>query len=356
VRGRMVSLVVLGALALGLASPALAAERVTPSRPLASVRIAGIEYVEATAFGRRFGLKATQAANGQRLDLKSARTTLTLEADTRESALNGVRVFLGEPVRLHKGALHLSRIDAERLLTPVLLPSATPVQVPVVRTILLDPGHGGNDPGMVNSRLGLNEKTLALDTVQRLKKLLEGQGFRVLLTRTDDRQLAKTKLEDLEKRARLAAQADADLFISLHYNSVASEVERVSGVEVYTLTPQFQYSASDPERADSTVGIANLGNRHDHWNSLLGYTLQRELLASLQASDRGLKRGRLAVLRLAPCPAVLVEAGFLSNDTEAKKIATPAYRQKIAQAIADGVRTYANTLTGVQQQQRAAKP
>jgi N-acetylmuramoyl-L-alanine amidase len=133
----------------------------------------------------------------------------------------------------------------------------------------------------------------------------------------------------------------------VHYNSVESGADRVTGIEVYTLTPQFQFSHSDPGRTDSTVGIANLGNQHDHWNALLGYTLQRELLTKLKASDRGLKRGRLAVLRLAPCPAVLVEAGFLSNDEEAKKIATPAYRQQVAEAIADAVRQYANTIAGV---------
>lgn len=189
----------------------------------------------------------------------------------------------------------------------------------------------------------------------RLKPLLEAQGFQVALTRGDDRQLARTKAEDLQARAALTARTNADLFISVHYNSVESGADRVSGVEVYTLAPQFQYSHSDPERADSTVGIANLGNRHDHWNSLLGYEVHRELLRELKASDRGLKRGRLAVLRLASCPAVLVEAGFLSNDFEAEKIATPAYRQQVAVAIAEAVRKYAAALEGVRWQ-RADQP
>ena len=330
---------------LGAAS-AVANTRVPPVRPTPVVRLAGAEYIEALNFGARYGLKAT-GPTALKLSLQGAFHRLELEADSRDARLNGVRVFLGDPVRVHKGGLYLSRLDAEKLLAPILLPGVG-VKLPAeVKTIMLDPGHGGHDPGMQNARLGLTEKTLTLDTVLRLKKLLEAQGFKVRLTRDSDRNLARGKANDLRARVDAAAEAAADLFISVHYNSVESGADRVTGIEVYTLTPQFQFSHSDPGRTDSTVGIANLGNRHDHWNALLGYTLQRELVTKLKASDRGLKRGRLAVLRLAPCPAVLVEAGFLSNDEEAKKIATPAYRQQVAAAIADAVRQYANTIAGV---------
>lgn len=332
-------------LLLGAAS-AVANTRVPPVRPTPVVRLAGAEYIEALNFGARYGLKPT-GPTALKLSLQGAFHHLELEADSREARLNGIRVFLGDPVRLHKGGLYLSRLDAEKLLSPILLPGAG-VKLPAeVKTIMLDPGHGGNDPGMQNARLGLTEKTLTLDTVLRLKKLLESQGFQVRLTRDSDRHLARAKADDLRARVNATAEAEADLFISVHYNSVESGADRVTGIEVYTLTPQFQFSHSDPGRTDSTVGIANLGNQHDHWNALLGYSLQRELLTKLKASDRGLKRGRLAVLRLAPCPAVLVEAGFLSNDEEAKKIATPAYRQQVAEAIADAVRQYANTIAGV---------
>lgn len=335
--------------ALGLllgVSAALANVRVPPIRPTPVVRLAGAEYIDALNYGAQYGLKST-GPTGLKLSLQGAFHRLELEADSREARLNGVRVFLGDPVRLHKGGWFLSRLDAEKLLSPILLPGAG-VKLPAeVKTIMLDPGHGGNDPGMQNARLGLTEKALTLDTVLRLKKVLEAQGFKVVLTRDTDRNLARGKADDLRARVNAAAREQADLFISVHYNSVESGADRVTGIEVYTLTPQFQFSHSDPGRTDSTVGIANLGNPHDHWNALLGYTLQRELLTQLKASDRGLKRGRLAVLRLAPCPAVLVEAGFLSNDEEAKKIATPAYRQQVAVAIADAVRQYANTIAGV---------
>lgn len=342
--------VLLLSLAVAANLPGQNAARNSPQRPLAVVRLNGAEYLPAADFGARFGLKPLRSADGRKLTLKSNWTTIELEADTRECAINGVRVFLGEAIRDHRGALHVSRIDAEKLITPILLPGSGQTSVPAVRTIVIDPGHGGSDPGMENKALRLQEKTLALDTALRLKQELERQGYKVVLTRRDDRQLARTKKADLQKRGELTLGTKADLFISLHYNSVESGADRVTGVEVYSLTPQYQYSHSDPEREDSTAAIANLGNRHDHWNALLAYNIHRELLAGLKASDRGLKRGRLAVLRFASCPAVLVEAGFLSNDAEARKIATPAYRQKIAESVAEGVRVYANLVEGVRRQ------
>ncbi|MBX3749810.1 MAG: N-acetylmuramoyl-L-alanine amidase [Opitutaceae bacterium] len=342
--------VLLLSLAVAADLPGQNAARNSPQRPLAVVRLNGAEYLPAADFGARFGLKPLRSADGRKLTLKSNWTTIELEADTRECAINGVRVFLGEAIRDHRGALHVSRIDAEKLITPILLPGSGQTSVPAVRTIVIDPGHGGSDPGMENKALRLQEKTLALDTALRLKQELERQGYKVVLTRRDDRQLARSKKADLQKRGELTLGTKADLFISLHYNSVESGADRVTGVEVYSLTPQYQYSHSDPEREDSTAAIANLGNRHDHWNALLAYNIHRELLAGLKASDRGLKRGRLAVLRFASCPAVLVEAGFLSNDAEARKIATPAYRQKIAESVAEGVRVYANLVEGVRRQ------
>jgi N-acetylmuramoyl-L-alanine amidase len=92
------------------------------------------------------------------------------------------------------------------------------------------------------------------------------------------------------------------------------------------------------------VATAYPGNRQDFGNALLGYQLQHALLASLKTADRGLKRRRLAVLRFPECPAALVEAAFLSNDAEARRVGTPEFRQKIAEAFAAGIDAYAAAL------------
>jgi N-acetylmuramoyl-L-alanine amidase len=301
------------------------------------VKLSGVDYMDAADFGKKFGLKAAWVKVGDRLVLRNETFRVELEHDSREMLFNGMRIFMGEGARIYKRTLRISKIDAERLLTPLLRPASVPIPVPQLRVIALDAGHGGRDPGKENKKLRVNEKTFTLDVVRRVEKLLKQQGYKIILTRKSDTYVA------LGERPEAAARAGADLFISVHFNAVASDVERVAGTETYTMTPQYQRSASDASR-DSMDAIANPGNVNDPWNALVGYHMQRVLLADLKTSDRGLKRGRLAVLRLARCPAVLVEAGFLSNTAEARKISTPDYRQKIADAIADAVRAYANAL------------
>ena len=94
--------------------------------------------------------------------------------------------------------------------------------------------------------------------------------------------------------------------------------------------------------ADDTESEVAPGNDFDAWNALLAHSIHRELLSGLKTLDRGKKIGHLGVLRGLKCPGVLVESGFLSNDEEAARIATPAYRQEIAVALAAGINGYAN--------------
>ncbi len=318
------------------------------AQSLKTVRLGGIEYVNADEFGARFGLKATATNSGRKLLLTSAWTKLELEADSRECSINGLRVFLGDAAWYYKKSIHISRLDAEKLFTPILLAGDRDVPVPALRTIVLDPGHGGRDPGKENRRLSVNEKTLALDTARRLQRVLETMGYRVIMTRNEDMALGPDKVSDLLQRATIAKKSGADLFISLHFNAVGSDAQRVTGLEVYTLTPRGQYSTADPEHDDDKgAQVANPGNTNDHWNIQLGYQVHRRMIEELHVTDRGLKRARWAVLRQVECPAILVESGFLSNDAEARKIATPAYRQKIAEAIANGIQVYGNVLAGV---------
>lgn len=322
--------------------------RSAPARPLANVRLGGVNYVEAKAFGASLGMTFKNGPGGA-FSLTSRWTTIKGEVDSREGEINGQRVFFGDPVRGWKGQPMLARIDVDTLLTPILLPGSHQARVPNLKVIAIDPGHGGRDSGKVNAHVKVKEKSLALDTALRLKRILETDGYRVVLTRSDDRYV------ELADRATIARKAGADLFLSVHYNSVETGADRVTGVEVFTMTPQYQYSTSDPERGDSGAKLRNPGNANDHWNTILGYRVHRELLETLKVPDRGLKRARWAVLRLASCPAILIEAGYLSNDAEARRIAAPEYRQRIATAIADGVRGYASVLDGARRAAQARK-
>lgn len=305
-----------------------------------TVRIGGVDYTDARTFFNRYGLKAAWIESATRMRLESSWTKIELAANSREALLNGTRIFLGEPVVARDNSLFFSRIDAEKLFAAILRPAGIAGTVPALRTIVIDPGHGGIDPGKQHMGLKLDEKTVALDASLRLKKILEREGYTVILTRTDDRHLSTDKAEDLRRRAEVANEARADLFISLHFNAVpAVDAPRVQGTETYTFTPQHQRSTADGTR-DAADRVAAPGNRHDAWNAVLGYHIHRQLLSTLKAPDRGLKRARFAVLKFVSCPAVLIEAGFLSNDAEAKRIGSAAYRDDLAEAIAAGIRMY----------------
>lgn len=336
-------------------SPApVAPVRVAPTRPPAQLwpftKLEGADYVSLQAVAERYGMKLAWAKPDLERTLADARgVRFQFEVRQRDSYLDGVRVFLGAPVLLYKGELWLSKLDVIKTVAPLLRPEDHRFLLPVAppKLIVLDAGHGGADPGKQNLRLKLNEKDLTLDVVLRLKKLLELRGFTVRLTRSEDVKLAPEQRADLERRAGVANEVKADLFLSVHFNAVeARDAARVSGAETYVLTPQFQFSSTD-NTGDSLTGIAFPGNRQDIANVILGFHLHRQLLAGLKASDRGFKRGRLRVLCFPECPAALLEAAYLSNDKEAARLGTPEFRQEIAEAIADGVSAYSATLAGL---------
>ena len=323
----------------GVRPPAPVPDRLPGYPPLpapAIQRIGGIDYTDARAFFARYGLKATALQSGHRLRVQDAANVIEFDADQRDALVNGLIVFLGEPVVARGSALFLSKVDAEKLLAPLVQPGRyAPLAAPV-RTIVLDAGHGAQDSGAVNAPLKIEEKTFALDVVLRLKPLLEAWGCRVVLTRANDTFIP------LPQRAVIANEARADLFISVHFNSAPPLVH---GTETYFMTPQGQAS-TQAEKDKEMIPTLYPGNRLDPLNALLGYAIHRQVTAQLGSMDRGLKHARYEVLRLVNCPAVLIESGYISSDTEGRKIATPAYRQKIAEGIAGWVAAYLAQLAG----------
>lgn len=352
-----------GPVLLAAAEPA---PRVAPTRPgaaganpeaaasgrLASLpvtRISGVDYVSLRDAATLLGLKSAWAESIRRLILTDPSNQVEVTAGSREMAVNGLRLFLGSPTVLRSSVLYLSKTDFERGLAPRLRPALLGVPPARPKIIALDPGHGGADHGMENKPLGLKEKVLTLDVARRLKKLLEARGYMVVLTRTDDRQLAPDKPTDFRMRADVTNRAKADLFVSIHFNSLYPDT-KTSGTETYTFTPQFQRSTrawSPGENDDVERELAPV-NRFDPWSALLAQSMHHEVIATLKTFDRGQKTMHAAVLRGLNCPAVLVESVFLSNEAEAKRAATPAYLQQIAGALAAGIDTYAAALEKLQ--------
>jgi len=325
--------------------PTLTSTAGKPGSPGTKLRLDGMDYVSATDIAVWLGFKGTWILPLRKMTLTSktnAANRVELTAESRIVLVDGLRVILGNRIVVRKGHLFVGRTDLMRTLAPLMRPTALAFGPPAPKVIALDAGHGGNDPGMQNTKLGVKEKVLALDVVMRAKKLLEAAGYKVILTRTSDRALSNDKRKDLLMRAERANRASADLFVSVHFNSVFPDT-RTSGTEIYVYTPAGQRSTASLSagQSDDTDDEVLPVNRFDPWSSLLAHKIHRETIERLKTSDRGQKTMHSLVLRDLRCPAVLVESVFLSNEAEARRASTATYRQQIAAALVSGIQAYA---------------
>ncbi len=192
------------------------------------------------------------------------------------------------------------------------------------------PATAAGDSG-AKSVLGYGcEKEFTLDWARRLGSLLATNGWQVFLTRTNDTDLS------LSNRIAFAEAHKADVFLSLHFNSAAPD-EQQAGLETYCLTPTGMPSTVTRGYNDDEA-LAFPNNAFDAQNLQLALQVHRALLQVNGDHDRGVRRARyLGVLRGQNRPAILVEGGYLSNPREARLIAEPAYRQKLAEAVAEAL-------------------
>jgi N-acetylmuramoyl-L-alanine amidase len=253
--------------------------------------------------------------------------TLALKVGSRIGQYGGLEYWLGFAPQIVNGLPYIQLVDARKTLQP-LLDSAT--YRPSTGVIVIDPGHGGADTGTRSLVPVANEKQYTLDWAQRLRPLLEARGWKVVLTRTTDVEVT------LLDRVTIADRANAAIFLSLHFNSGAQNRE-LAGIETYCLTPTGMPSHLVREYEDDLRQVFP-NNAYDEENLMLAERLHRSLLRHTQANDRGLRRARfMGVLRGQSRPAVLIEAGYLSNPQEARKLATAEYRQLLAEAVAQGL-------------------
>ena len=250
---------------------------------------------------------------------------ITLTMGSRVAKWNGLDYWLGFAPQWINGQPGINLLDARKNLLPLLSPfSAAALSNNV---IVIDPGHGGRSVGAKNIASGFYEKDYTLDWARRLQKTITACGWTVVLTRTNDVDMT------LEQRLQVAEQVRAGLFISLHFNSVASSAVQ-SGVETYCLTPTGMPSSLTRDYEDD-ARLVFPNNSYDAQNLQLATQLHRALIQATGCLDRGVRRARfMGVLRGQSRPAVLIEGGFLSNPREGQLIAEGAYRQKLADAVA----------------------
>ena len=259
--------------------------------------------------------------------LRSAWGTFVLHVGSQSAQWNGLELRLGFAPQMINSRPYVHGLDLQKTLQP-LLTGATDCAWPSNPVVVLDPGHGGSDVGTRSVVDGRYEKEFTLDWALRLKALLAASGWRVFLSRSSDTDLA------LSNRVACADEHKAGLFLSLHFNSAAPN-QTESGLETYCLTPAGMPSSLTRGYADDTAATFP-NNLFDAQNLQLALRVHQALLQVNGNHDRGVRRARFpAVLRWQQRPAILVEGGYLSNPYEARLIAEPAYRQKLAQAIAD---------------------
>ena len=219
------------------------------------------------------------------------------------------------------------------------------------KVIVIDAGHGGKDPGAVGYKR-YREKIVVIQIAKSLENILKSRGYKVYLTRDRD------NFVKLSRRTKFANRKSADIFISIHANSVPKRnASKAHGLECYFLSKSRSGRAKRVAAKENSADLSNMNfyGKQSFLNTLsshnivasnkLAIDLQRGMLGSLRKSyknvnDGGVREGPFWVLVGAQMPSVLVEVGFISNPTEAKRLVNSKYQKKLALGLANGVESY----------------
>jgi N-acetylmuramoyl-L-alanine amidase len=242
-------------------------------------------------------------------------------------------------------ALIVRALPVEKV--PEKIPAARAPGKYAIKKIIIDPGHGGKDPGAIGRRSKIRERDLTLAISKKLKRILEDHGITVLMTRDRD------VFVSLPRRVRAANLSGADLFISIHIN--ASRSRMMNGFECYYLSEATDDNARAVEAFENASLDPDEGTVLEHYKGLdktlwdikltenrresaeLASDICKAVDASLAARSRGIKTAKFYVLKWTRIPAVLVEAGYISNKFEELKFRDERYIDRITDVIAKGV-------------------
>ncbi|MGD1867580.1 MAG: DUF3747 domain-containing protein [Phormidesmis sp.] len=235
--------------------------------------------------------------NGQRV-IQAGRFRERNRAESLQRRLSAARL----PARIIEGTGTIASVPAPSTGSPSI-PRARQGQL----TVVIDPGHGGRDPGAVGIG-GLREKDINTTVSRRIQASLNARGINAVLTRSDDREL------DLQPRVNIAERANADIFVSIHSNAISLSRPDVNGLETYYYSSGFR----------------------------LAQTIHNNVLQRTDLRDRGVRRARFYVLVNTSMPAVLVETGFVTGREDAARFRNPQEVNTIADGITSGILQYLN--------------
>lgn len=267
------------------------------------------------------------------ISIGNGTVSLVFGPDPRELRIHGCRCQLTHPAQRDSlQGLLVSKADMVKLIDPVLRPTYI-AHRRLVKTVIIDPAHGGHDAGTVTPYA--READVALLVAHRLRTLLTERGYHVVLTQEDNRYLSD------QQRVDVVGRELNPIFLSLHLNSGRSDI---SGVETYTMAP------CDPS------GTPLPGNEYDAANAALAVALQSSLVRTTGAKDGACRRAHYSLLSSVRCPAAMVEMGYATNKEEGERLNSEEYQGKLAQALADGIDAFAAVMNPETTLHAAPKP
>lgn len=310
------------ALAAATAGTPLLAQEHAGSSAWSTTKVNEVEYYSLEHLRSFYKLRPIESSAQHLHTIGNSSFRLTFNTAAMEVLVAGYRCRLSHPiVKNADGELMISKTDFVKLIDPLLRPTYISERREV-RTVVIDPGHGGTDYG--NRTEWLTEADCTLAIALDLARELEKRGLHVILTRNMDRDLADSE------RVRTAREAPAAIFISLHVNSGRSDIR---GIETYTAAP------AEPNSRPLEA------NRHDAANMALAFTLHTNLLTATKATDGGCRRVHYSLLNTVNCPAALVQVGYGTHQQEATNLSAADYRAEIVTGLANGIASFCATLS-----------
>lgn len=323
-----------------------------------AVKIGQTQYLPLTALCKNYQLSYDWDIIGKKVTLTKGNIKMKLALDSPVIIINERSQKLDDTIKIYNGLVMIPATAKKNIFDTTLKRPSLQTKFKkelfypsLVKTIIIDPGHGGRDPGAVGSG-GLKEKDVTLAVALGLAKELKGRGLNVILTRDND------KFVSLWRRSQVANSHKASFFISIHAN--ASRAKGVRGLEVYYLSDATDDTARALEAAENTSLDLDKSSFEENkpstdleatlWDML--YTENRieskELASSIcRAIDpkicllnRGVKSAKFYVLKGTKMPSVLIELGFISNREEEERLSNSYYCQQLAESISYGILSY----------------
>lgn len=322
-------------------------------------QLGGSEYVPLGKLCSAYDLSCDWDDIARTATIKKGQNVIIVRSGGRLILVNGSKKKLDRAVVMDGGTVYVPLSFIRDNLTEIIgtesaeyRPVTETSKKYTIKTVVLDPGHGDSDPGAIGGRTRVKEKDMTLALARKLKDALEAGGIRVVMTRNSD------VFIPLGKRARIANNSGADLFVSVHFN--ASRSRSLRGFECYFLSTATDDNARALEaaenasvklgegaeaersrRLDRTLWDMTLTENRRESSLLAGYVCD-SVRDNIDIGNRGIRTARFYVLKYTRLPSILVESGYISNRYDEAKLRDPAFLDGLARAIAQGILKYRN--------------